>query len=258
MSIFAYLLHTSHPRYCVIFSAVLHCIWFLSRLFVPSFFFTLLFISFYGLRMGATLEGNCSLMVFFWHNDEHTADITCDWIMHVLQWTGITMQAAGESCGASPYIRGTSAWSCVGCTQSTASTLSSESTSWPIPTFPTRASSEWVFIPCPIFANCIECVIGLGWRHKLTRRKATRDENGIKCFFLPFLYVYIYMFIFYLFLFIYLFIAVSSCCRFFFFHSFSQSYFKKYIFPSSASFDIFRRRSCIPIWIFASSKSDEK
>lgn len=53
----------------------------------------------------------------------------------------LIMQAAGESWGAFPSIRGTSGWFCVGCTPSTASTLSSASTWRPIPTFPTRASS---------------------------------------------------------------------------------------------------------------------
>jgi hypothetical protein len=57
------------------------------------------------------------------------------------QWTGI-MQVAGEFCGVSPSIRGTSAWSCDGCMPSTASTLSSALTLSLIPTFPTRASSE--------------------------------------------------------------------------------------------------------------------
>ena len=59
------------------------------------------------------------------------------------QWTGI-MQVAGEFCGVFPSIRGTSVWSCAGCMPSTASTLSSALTLSLIPTFPTRASSEWV------------------------------------------------------------------------------------------------------------------
>lgn len=190
----------------------------------------------------------CVLVVFLWWNQKYVFFF----FFFFFQWTGI-MQVAGEFCGVFPSIRGTSAWSCDGCMPSTASTLSSALTLSLIPTFPTRASSEWVslfffFSFLLLFLRyfrqlCWMCLVeslalpgGLGGpagaklkgRRKAGKWQQWQQQNSIK----------------------------RSVSFSLFAPSHFSSFYRDRLFSISLSQAFLW--SCIPIWIFTSSKSDEK
>lgn len=97
------------------------------------------------------------------------------------------MQAVGEFCEAFPSIRGTSAWSCDDYTPSMESTLSSASTWPPIPTSPTRASSEWVCLLLYFSDNYGLTTLGSSAGEQVNEKKSGAKvvergvASGIKC-----------------------------------------------------------------------------